>query len=289
MEKYIERDDLPLYLLEKINDLKKISQIGFLLILVINDGKLKINIDKKECLYEKKGIILINHKADVDYISSTNLKYKILCFNPKIVNTNIELDQIFMNTMANIDIYDKRDYYLFNKFKDKEFNYSFYSLDAHKLDKLIYLTDKIKNEISKKRDEFWPCRSRSYFLELLIFISTIEGDFLLESEKDWIYEIIDYINRNLGNKIGLEMIVKEFAVNRTTLNIKFKEQTGMTIKLYIITKRLSLAKAILKDTYLPIQEISLRVGYEEAKNFTRLFKKYTNCTPSQYRKKYKNI
>lgn len=51
--------------------------------------------------------------------------------------------------------------------------------------------------------------------------------------------------------------------------------------------RLNKAKELLRDTDLPILHIAIQVGLEHQSSLTRLFQKYEEITPSQFRTKYK--
>ncbi|MBE6886287.1 MAG: helix-turn-helix transcriptional regulator, partial [Ruminococcaceae bacterium] len=51
--------------------------------------------------------------------------------------------------------------------------------------------------------------------------------------------------------------------------------------------RIAAAKGYLENSDKNINEISNIVGYENALYFSRLFKKYTGMTPSEYKKKNK--
>ena len=44
------------------------------------------------------------------------------------------------------------------------------------------------------------------------------------------------------------------------------------------------AQLLLKNTDNPIQSIAFSVGYHDEKYFSRLFKKVTGLSPSEYRK-----
>ena len=53
---------------------------------------------------------------------------------------------------------------------------------------------------------------------------------------------------------------------------------------YIVSLRVNAAKGYLENTNKSISEISDAVGYENALYFSRLFKKYTGMTPTEYKK-----
>ena len=58
---------------------------------------------------------------------------------------------------------------------------------------------------------------------------------------------------------------------------------GMTPMQYITFLRITRAKELLRSTDYSIQEISSMVGYENPLYFSRIFKKQTGYSPSEYR------
>lgn len=57
----------------------------------------------------------------------------------------------------------------------------------------------------------------------------------------------------------------------------------------VIQFRVSLAKRYLKETNLPISEVSMLVGYADHSNFYRTFRKETGMTPLQFRQEIENL
>ena len=54
---------------------------------------------------------------------------------------------------------------------------------------------------------------------------------------------------------------------------------------YIVSLRISAAKGYLDNSDKNINEIAGIVGYDNALYFSRLFKKYTGMTPTEYKKR----
>ena len=67
----------------------------------------------------------------------------------------------------------------------------------------------------------------------------------------------------------------------------FKEVMNVPPMQYIVSLRIAAAKGYLENSNKNINEISNIVGYENALYFSRLFKKHTGMTPSEYKKKSK--
>ena len=77
--------------------------------------------------------------------------------------------------------------------------------------------------------------------------------------------------------------------NRLHLNVcyfgsLFKKNTGISFTGYIVSKRLKKSEKLLRETEYSVSEIADMVGYDDAFHFSKLFKKYKNISPSDYRK-----
>lgn len=63
----------------------------------------------------------------------------------------------------------------------------------------------------------------------------------------------------------------------------FKQYTGFAPNQYMIEIRIQKSKELLTNTFMPIKEISYRVGFENPEYFSALFKKRVKSTPAAYR------
>lgn len=98
---------------------------------------------------------------------------------------------------------------------------------------------------------------------------------------------VDYILLNLGHPITLNSIAKQIHVNPSHLSRKFKEDTGMNITEFINQKRVEESKLYLQRGNISITDIAFMVGFNDLNYFSKVFKKLTSVTPSQYAKKRK--
>ena len=100
----------------------------------------------------------------------------------------------------------------------------------------------------------------------------------------------DYVNRGIfaiENSQGLVHSVAEIAtalaVNKTYFGKIFKEETGMSVKGFIIKYRIGLAATKLRTSKKSIKEIAYAVGFEDPLYFSRVFKQHFGHSPSEYR------
>ena len=109
----------------------------------------------------------------------------------------------------------------------------------------------------------------------------------LEKYSDLIRQAVFYIQRNLCGDISTAKIAWHLNVTPNYLSNRFKAGTGITITDYIRKHRIELAKDLLKDTALSVQDIALQVGINDAGYFAVLFKRQTGLSPTEYRKALK--
>jgi len=106
------------------------------------------------------------------------------------------------------------------------------------------------------------------------------------SKKLELDEIQDYINEHYTEKISLDGLAQHFYINKYYLMKLFKERYGITINHYILAKRITTAKQMLRFTDKTMEEIANLLGFADANYFCRMFKKIEGMTPGKYRKSW---
>ena len=89
---------------------------------------------------------------------------------------------------------------------------------------------------------------------------------------------LDYIDKNLCNKITLDALASYVARSKSSVCHMFSEKMKIPPKQYIIKKRMALANRLIKDG-IPPCEAAIRVGYDNYSDFYRLYKKIYRSTP----------
>ncbi|RJE90335.1 response regulator [Paenibacillus sp. 1011MAR3C5] len=103
------------------------------------------------------------------------------------------------------------------------------------------------------------------------------------SDQGSIPKIIAFIDQNYDKELSLQILSEHVHLSKNYLANLFKKETGEGVIDYITRVRMDRAKSLLRGTDLKSSEISLKVGIPDSKYFSKLFKKMTGVTPSEYR------
>ncbi|MBB6637829.1 response regulator transcription factor [Cohnella thailandensis] len=98
----------------------------------------------------------------------------------------------------------------------------------------------------------------------------------VEQAKAWIRD-------HLGGDLSIKRIADHVYMNPTYFCEYFKLQTGETVLDYVTRQRMEKAREMLGDPAAKLQDISLKVGYQDVKYFSKLFKAWAGVSPSKYR------
>jgi AraC family transcriptional activator of pobA len=124
----------------------------------------------------------------------------------------------------------------------------------------------------------------------------------LVADVQTLYTERDYINKKISRQDQLtnaffQYLMKHYKEERNIsfyadkmnltpkyLTTAIRKQTGKSISGWITEAVITHAKSILKTTDTSIQEITDLLNFSDISLFCRYFKRYTNMTPSEYRK-----
>ncbi len=121
---------------------------------------------------------------------------------------------------------------------------------------------------------------------LLNLLVLIKKDKLPEKQSDAIYLVVKYIDKHFTDRLTLDFLANFASISKYHFSRIFKEYTGCSPVEYIISLRISHAKAMLIDSSLTIKQIAFSTGFTDLNNFTKQFKKLEHITPSAYRKQF---
>ncbi len=92
-----------------------------------------------------------------------------------------------------------------------------------------------------------------------------------------------WIDAHYTETLTLELMAGEFSLSAAHLSRSFKKEFGIGPTEYITRRRIERAKELISDSRLRLSDIAENVGYQDAKYFSRVFRKVTGQSPAEYR------
>lgn len=97
----------------------------------------------------------------------------------------------------------------------------------------------------------------------------------------------------LANRLEVSFSIEDLAqmMNRSTRHLArlFKQHTGETIQHYRDKMRLEHGEALMLNTEMSVKEIALACGFEDARQFSRLWQKMRGASPGRYKRKIQKL
>lgn len=109
---------------------------------------------------------------------------------------------------------------------------------------------------------------------------------LLPADQAFMDRLTDIVYSQLSDTaLNSDKIAEKMCMSKSQLNRKVRVITGGNTTTYILHVRMEKSKRMLSSNDLPIGDIAMQCGFEDAGYFSRVFKQTFGMTPSQYRKK----
>lgn len=104
--------------------------------------------------------------------------------------------------------------------------------------------------------------------------------------KNSLQDVKDYLDAHWDQKIVLDDLANEFFINKFYLTRLFKQQYGVSIINYLLERRITQAKGLLRFTNQTVEFIGAACGFDDANYFSRAFKNIEGVSPTEYRKRW---
>jgi len=99
-------------------------------------------------------------------------------------------------------------------------------------------------------------------------------------------EVQEFIAKSIHVDLTLEDIAHHVNLSAEHLARVFRRERGETVMDYVRGRKVDEAKTHLMNSNLSIQSVAGRVGFEDTRRFSRIFRKFTGDTPLEYRRRH---
>jgi AraC-like DNA-binding protein len=105
-------------------------------------------------------------------------------------------------------------------------------------------------------------------------------------DKGFMDKVTNALENNLNNeKFDTELLAKEIFISRRQLHRKLQAVTGQAPGEFIRIFKLKRAAQMLIENKFSVTQIAFEIGFGSPAQFTRAFKKYFGCLPSEFKEK----
>ena len=169
---------------------------------------------------------------------------------------------------------------IFNKYLERDGKYVFNSINTIFINSI--------NTIFSIADSSDYLKDMNIYNELVNLLNNLMALTIYnDSTKNRKYDldtIKQYLDSNYLENISLEKLSSLFFINKFYLTRAFKEKYGTTINNYILEKRITKSKELLRFSDSSIEDIAIACGIKDPNYFSRVFKKIEGITPKEYKK-----
>lgn len=231
-------------------------------------------------------------------LKKRGLKCDSVYFSPTFLNVNMTFSRIHSGNYEQLA--EIHDLFLLKPFTDpKRYVVPIFDECLGNMQRLFAL---LEDELREQPDWYWSCRSRSYFMEIILLLERTYGWVGQNNSVERANKILNpylknaviYIENHYRNVLTLDDLVKAASLNRSSLTKLFKDELEMTPIEYLWHHRMNVAKKLLEYTNLPVKDIVNRCGFKTVQHFSRRFEERFGCNPTTFRadvvsKRIKNL
>jgi AraC family transcriptional regulator len=95
---------------------------------------------------------------------------------------------------------------------------------------------------------------------------------------------LEYIENNLGSKLGLQELADWVALSRAHFSREFKQSLGLSPMAYIAVRRIERAKLMMRSTRETLTNVALACGYSDQPHLNRCFRRAVGVSPGAWRR-----
>ena len=146
----------------------------------------------------------------------------------------------------------------------------------------------VMTALAQQSDEWSRQRALNMLEAILLELAQerTQSDAPNRLENAWLEDVLHFLNaeEQRGLWPDYETMARHFGVSTHTLRRRFKAATGASLHDWVMQNRLAQARALLRETDLPLKSIAAQLGYSNVYFFARQFRALARVSPGVYRR-----
>lgn len=236
----------------------------FYYVVYLSEGYLRLKVDFTDVTLRENDMIVVAKGQVCQFDFSSPYKGYALLFTSKFF-AETEFDASFLYKSKALSPMFQRHPLKTNKKTD-----NFFAL--------------VEREINGPKDAFQAPITRSYLRILLLYMDRYIDAENVGGVNELANKFCHSVEEHYKTSQSVSDYQKELGVTSKKLTGAVMEAIGMTPKSYVDSRRVLEAKRLLLYSELSVKEISFELGFDEATNFNKFFKKHTGASPAEFRK-----
>lgn len=153
----------------------------------------------------------------------------------------------------------------------------------------------INSRIADLLGQFHQCHatpgSMAIFKSKVLFMNLMEEMLvaakrqLCDSSTELMAQAAEYLRQNYAEPLSITKIASQFGLGRRRFTYLFERHTGMSPLRYLTEYRIRRSKKLLQTCRCSIARVAECVGYPDSFYFSRVFKRQTGLSPTEFRER----
>lgn len=133
----------------------------------------------------------------------------------------------------------------------------------------------------RRAESFSACLS--YFYKIISMLIRHEAHYRCSASYEKIQDAVFYLHAHYTDEdFKIKTLAKMSGISMRYFEILFSDHMKMSPKEYVLLLKISLAKELLLSEKNTVTSVALQLGFNDIYHFSRIFKKKTGQTPTQY-------
>ena len=191
--------------------------------------------------------------------------------------TEVEAPHVLDGSRSNIEL-------LFLLMCNRQPSTSLPESDPSSYDNSTLFTDYLKRY---RNMELWEKIELRGAMLMLFSLFLREASLRVWTHDERMKKVLTHIHNHITDSIDIEELADVACVTKPYLIRLFKREFNTSPVQYINKKKIERSQLLLYTTDLPVKEVAYSVGFNDHSYFIRLFRKLTDITPMEYRRRVK--